>query len=113
MPTIGAQKPPVDIVEDTEEFVIFVDLPGVEPEEIKIKGYDNYLEITGFRKPVCGKSFLLMERFSGKFKRKIVFKTAVDMSRAQAYLKNGVLTIKVPKSTGKVMFTTTTIIIRR
>lgn len=111
--SLGIQKPPVDIIENTGEYIVFVDLPGVEPEDIEIKGYDNYVEITGIRKPICGKNFLLIERFSGRFKRKINFKSSIDINNATAILKNGVLMLQIPKAKNKIVFTQTTIIIRR
>jgi len=71
MPALNVIKPPVDIIEEVDKFTVIVDLPGVEPEDVEIKGYDNYIQITGIKRPVCGGNYLLMERFSGKFNRKI------------------------------------------
>ncbi|WP_457638815.1 Hsp20/alpha crystallin family protein [Persephonella sp.] len=113
MPSINIIKPPIDIIENNDSYIIAVDIPGVEPEDIQIVGYDNYIEITGVKKPIGGGNYILMERFSGKFRRKIFFKQNIDISDASATLKNGVLIIEIPKSRNKVVFSTTTIIIRR
>ncbi len=113
MPALNVVKPPVDIIEEVDRFTVIVDLPGVEPEDVEIKGYDNYIQITGIKRPTRSGNYLLMERFSGKFNRKIYFKTGVDMSKATATLKNGVLTIHIPKTERKIYYSTTTIIIRR
>jgi len=106
-------KPPVDIIEEKDRYIVVMDLPGVQPEDIEITGYDNYLEITGIKRPVSTGNYILMERFSGKFKRRVFFKGEIDTTNASATLKDGVLTIHIPKSTGKIMISTTTIIIRR
>ncbi|WP_457625520.1 Hsp20/alpha crystallin family protein [Persephonella sp.] len=113
MSALNVIKPPVDIVEETDRYLVFVDLPGVRPEDIEIKGYDTYIEITGIKEPVKGRNYILMERFSGKFKRKIHFRRGVDIGSATATLKNGVLIISIPKSEEKIIYTATTIIIRR
>ncbi|NPA16410.1 Hsp20/alpha crystallin family protein [Persephonella sp.] len=113
MPALNIIKPPVDIIEERDSYTVVVDLPGVEPEDVQVVGYDDYIEITGIKRPVSGGNYLLMERFSGKFKRKIHFRQNVDIASAVAQLKNGVLIIKIPKSKDRIMFTSTTIIIRR
>lgn len=106
-------KPPIDIIEENDSYLIVIDLPGVKPENIEVKGYDTYIEISGFREPLYGRNYLLMERFSGRFKRRIEFKRPVNISDATATFKDGVLFIKVPKSQGNIVFNATTIIIRR
>jgi len=113
MPALNMLKPPIDIIEENDNYIVVIDLPGVEPEDIKVVGYDEYIEISGVKKPVFSGNYLLMERFSGKFKRKIYFRQNVDISRAVAQLKNGVLIIKIPKSKERIKFTSTTILIRR
>ncbi|SNZ11616.1 HSP20 family protein [Persephonella hydrogeniphila] len=113
MSALNVIKPPVDIVEEVDRYLVIVDLPGVKPENVEIKGYDTYIEITGIREPVKSGNYILMERFSGKFKRKIHFKRDVDISSATATFRNGVLIINIPKSKGKVIYSATTIIIRR
>ncbi|NPA57783.1 MAG: Hsp20/alpha crystallin family protein [Aquificae bacterium] len=106
-------KPPVDVIEEEDGYLVVVDLPGVKPEDIQLKGYDNYIEIEGVKKPPFAGNYLLMERFSGKFKRKVFFRDGVDTGSSRATLEDGVLTIFIPKSKTKVVLSTTTIIIRR
>lgn len=107
------KKPPVDIIDGVDRYIILMDLPGVKAEDIEINGYDTYIEISGVKKPDYSGNYLLMERFSGRFKRKISFKNPVDISQAKAELNNGVLKIEIPKTIEKIVITKTTIIIRR
>ena len=95
---INIQKPPVDIVEDENFFLIAVDLPGVLPEDIEISGYEQGIEIKGIKRSFFRGKFILMERQTGIFKRRIDFKEFVNIEKAEAFIENGVLIIKVPKA---------------
>ena len=111
---INIQKPPVDITETDEAFFIAVDLPGVLAEDLEIIGFEQGIEIRGMKKTLLKGKFLLMERPTGIFKRRISFKKFVNLEKAEAILKNGVLIIKVPKATDELILKTSVkIIIRR
>ncbi len=95
---INVEKPPIDILEDEEKYIIVIDLPGVAPENIEITGDENSIVVKGYRKPeLCGK-YIIMERFLGKFYRKIKFNSFINLKNTTAQLKNGVLIINVPKA---------------
>jgi HSP20 family protein len=77
--------PPVDILESEHELVIVADMPGVEPDKIKldVQAPDFKLEAeTGETTYV--RSFHVEER--------------IDAERVSADYKNGVLTVRLPKS---------------
>ncbi len=95
---VNISKPPVDITEDLDYFYIAVDLPGVFPEDIEIRGYEQSIEIKGVRKKLLKGKYLIMERQTGYFHRKINFKEYLNIEKAVAYLKNGVLYIEIPKA---------------
>ncbi len=95
---INVTKPPVDITEDSDTFYIAVDLPGVKPEDIEITGYEQSIEIKGVKRPLLKGKFLVMERQTGTFRRVITFKEFINIEKTQAFLKNGVLFIEVPKA---------------
>jgi HSP20 family protein len=44
---MGARRPPVDIVDTQEAILIFVEIPGVDKEEVAIEVKDNVLSIQG------------------------------------------------------------------
>ncbi len=95
---LNINKPPVDITEDKDFFYIAVDLPGVFPEDLEIIGYEQSIEIKGNRKKDLKGKFLIMERYSGAFQRKITFKEFINIKNTKAYMRNGVLFIEVPKA---------------
>ncbi len=95
---LNMEKPPVDILEDEDKYIIIIDVPGISPENIEITGDENSITVKGIRKPeFCGK-YIRMERFLGKFYRKIKFNKFINLKNTTAKLKNGVLIINVPKA---------------
>ncbi len=112
---IGIQSPPVDILEEYDKYVVFIDLPGVKPEDIKIYGDEKSITVEGIRNIHHSRKFIHIERFSGKFIKKLVFKEFINLSQAQALLENGVLTIEIPKARNEFIIDTQIIkiIVRR
>jgi HSP20 family protein len=91
----------LDIGETGDEIVVELDAPGVKRQDIEITLTNNSLRVTGkreSRKEEKGKSFHRIEREYGEFERRIALPCEVDANRVDAALKEGVLTIKLPKS---------------
>jgi HSP20 family protein len=91
----------LDIGETGDEIVVELDAPGVRREDIDITLGDSTLHIRGRReskKEEKGKSFYRSEREYGEFDRRIALPCEVDANRIDAGLKDGVLTIRLPKS---------------
>ncbi|MHA1505711.1 MAG: Hsp20/alpha crystallin family protein [Candidatus Asgardarchaeia archaeon] len=96
----GYLEPMMDIYEDDENFIITMEVPGVEKDEIKIEGYENYLEVRAKReetKEMRDKNVVRRERKYSGFYRKIRLPSEVDISKAKASYRNGILEIKIPK----------------
>ena len=93
----------IDIVEEKDKFILFVDMPGVLKEDIEIVADENKITIIVVRRPLNLDSgrFLVVERISGVFKRSITLPEKVDPLEANGILENGVLTLILPKSTEK------------
>lgn len=92
--------PAVDIEEQTDQFVITADVPGVAPEDIEITMEDGILTIKGERREernVEQKGFRRVERVSGTFYRRFSLPDSADPERIDAHGKNGVLEILIPK----------------
>lgn len=92
--------PKVDIHEEPEQFVLVVDVPGVDPETIEISIDDGILLISGSRDTgVEGGSTELKrrERFSGDFQRSFHLPDTIDEEAVNASGKNGVLEVVIPK----------------
>ncbi|OHB55132.1 MAG: hypothetical protein A2Y07_01835 [Planctomycetes bacterium GWF2_50_10] len=93
--------PAVDVIETADSFVVEIDLPGVDPQEVKLTFANDRLEVEGRRPidrqhlcPVCIHS---TERPSGVFHCDIKFPPGLDGEAISSTHKNGVLTVHLPK----------------
>lgn len=94
--------PPLDATESESAYVVTVDLPGINRENIKI-GFDRgVLNVSGTRESVTEKAngdrFYVRERAFGTFTRSVRFARDVDSEKIEAKIDNGVLKITVPKA---------------
>lgn len=90
----------VDIYDDGPSIVIQSSVSGVKPEDIDISLQEETLTIRGTRhriKEVDEANFYYKELYWGTFSRSIILPEEVDFSKAEAHIKNGLLTIKLPK----------------
>lgn len=91
--------PAVDIYEAGGEIVFNMELPGFEKNELDINVENNRLTVSGERvfKEQEGKDFHRVERWYGKFQRSFQLPSTVDVDNISANLKNGLLTLTIPK----------------
>ena len=94
-------QPRMDVEEFDNNFLIKVDIPGVNPKDIKVDITNNQLTVQGERSQEKNEKGRY-ERFSGKFYRCIQLPSEVNGDKAVAKGKHGVLKIKVPKQESKV-----------
>ena len=93
--------PTVDVMETDEEFQIRAELPGVEKKDVKLSVENGVLLISGHReqeKEEKGKRYHRIERAYGNFARSFTVPEAVDAEKVTADFKNGLLTVRLPKS---------------
>jgi HSP20 family protein len=93
--------PRADVHENDNNFVVQLDLPGVEKDNVKVKFEDDTLVVFGERKyesNVDEKNFHRVERIYGSFTRSISVPKDVDSEKISASFKNGVLEITLPKT---------------
>lgn len=93
--------PDMDVLENDKIFQITAELPGLEEKDIKVELNNNLLIIRGekkLEKEDKGNNYYITERSSGFFHRAIQIPTAVDENNIDATMKNGILTITLPKS---------------
>jgi HSP20 family protein len=88
--------PTVEIRESNTEYRVAVDLPGVELKDIDLSFTEGLLTLKGQRQSAEGEA-VYNSRWSGEFERVIGVGTDVDENRIDAALRNGVLTITLPK----------------
>lgn len=93
--------PSVDISETETDIMVKADLPGMDPGDLSVTISGNVLTISGEkkdeRKETKG-SYTTIERRHGKFQRSIILPSGLDADHAEAEFRNGVLSIKVPKT---------------
>jgi HSP20 family protein len=91
--------PRVDIVETDNEMTILADMPGVKAEDLDIRFENGELSIFGKVTPRHDRiDFVYGEYGIGDFSRTFLISEAVDSDKICAELKNGVLTLHLPKS---------------
>ena len=92
-------SPRFDIWENDDEMILYGDLPGVMPEDLNVRFENPVLTIHG---KVCPRhndiKFLHGEYGIGDFHRTFTVGEAIDTERISAELKNGVVTVHLPKS---------------
>src|SRR6185436_1170588 len=93
--------PPVDLCESGDAIVIYVELPGLTAEQIRVGATNTQLRIWGEKKRRMPRnrilSHLCSERSYGKFSRIVPLRWTVSLQNATAKVTNGVLTVCLPK----------------
>lgn len=91
--------PEVNIYESKDKYMVLAKIPGVDKKDIQISIKDNALKLSGeIKSKDSTKTYYLTERISGNFKRNFMFDEKIDAEKVFAELKNGILTIDLPKS---------------
>ena len=96
----SAWVPPVDITENKETVRITTELPGVQPEDVKLSVENNVLTIRGEKRSTHEEKNDRMHRYErqyGSFERTFSLPGTVDVDRIEARYDNGVLTVEMPK----------------
>jgi HSP20 family molecular chaperone IbpA len=91
--------PPVDIYEEGDGLVVLADLPGVAPEALDLRVEQRLLTITAHVQPAASGTLLHREFELTGFFRQFQLPEEVDAARIEAALKQGVLRLKLPRST--------------
>lgn len=90
----------LDIYQTDDEVVIKAPIAGVRPEDLEISVTDDVVTIRGERREFSEtqkENYLAQECYWGEFSRSYGLPVAVDSDKAEASLKDGILTIKFPK----------------
>jgi HSP20 family protein len=97
---VAGFAPDFEVKETKESFVFTADMPGVAEKDLQVQLSDNRLTVSGKReseKTEQNETYYATERSYGSFTRSFVLPEGVDADKAHAQLKNGVLSIGVPK----------------
>lgn len=90
----------VDVYQDKDAIVVQSTVAGVNPDDLEINITNESVTIRGRREKIEkieDKDYFYQECFWGRFSRSIILPVEVDPEDSTAVLKNGVLTIKMPK----------------
>lgn len=94
--------PSLDIIEKDNKYIITTELPGFEKDEIEIELIDNGLEINAEhteQKQEEEGNIIKKERSAKSQRRYLKLPEEIKQEEIDATLKNGVLTIEIPKKT--------------
>jgi HSP20 family protein len=90
----------VDVYQTKDTIVIKASIAGVKPEDIDVAISEDVVTIRGDRKEeskIEKDSYYVQECFWGSFSRSVILPTSTVADKALASLKDGVLTIEIPK----------------
>ena len=90
----------VDVYQTKDSVVVKAPIAGVRPDDIDIAISEDVMTIRGDRKEeivVEKEHYYVQECFWGSFSRSIILPTSTIAEKANATLKDGVLTVTVPK----------------
>lgn len=98
---VSTWAPSADVTEDENEYVIRMDIPGMEKKDIKVNFQDDRLTVTGERRKEEKeeeKDFIRRERYYGSFYRAFTLPEKIKDEKINASFKDGVLKLSVQKA---------------
>lgn len=92
-------RPPCDVYESAEEFLLVTDLPGVSREDLVIQVEQSELIVEAHQSsPMLQGKVLSNELAPSEYRRRFALPAAVEAERVEAELRDGVLCVHLPKS---------------
>ncbi len=105
LPVEPAYAPAFEVKETKDAFVFKADVPGTKEQDIEVNVAGNRLTISGKREAERedkAETYYTYERSYGSFTRTFTLPDQTDPSHVRAELKNGELTVVVPKAAAAV-----------
>ena len=95
--------PPVDLFETSGAFIMSVEVPGLSRDQIEIHAEESRIVVRGDRgsSQVPCEHYHRVERGHGRFSRAFTLPEPIDVEGVSADLKDGVLTVTLPKAGGR------------
>ncbi|HHD92379.1 MAG TPA: Hsp20/alpha crystallin family protein [Candidatus Portnoybacteria bacterium] len=90
----------LDVYQTPEEIIIKSTIAGVNPDDLDVSIANDMVTIKGERKnneEVRSEDYYYQECYWGKFSRSVILPVDINPDKSKAILKNGILTIKLPK----------------
>jgi HSP20 family protein len=95
------RQPLLDMADNGKEYVITAELPGITKEDLNVQVTENSIEISSEKKTVEKEEkegYIRRERHYSNFYRSIPLPDSILPGKADAELKEGILTVKLPKA---------------
>jgi HSP20 family protein len=100
-PGVQKSRPPVDVKFTHREVIVYIDLPGMDEDDIDIASNEESLIVTGVREfdldSEDPEDFVRIERPYGAFQCVVPLPCPIDFDLATARYKRGVLKVRLPK----------------
>ncbi len=92
--------PRTNLYDNGDKLEVKAEIPGLKKDDINIKIQGNYLELSGSRKSQAPEGYQShrVERGALTFTRSFTLPSEVDVEKAEASLKDGILTLALPKA---------------
>jgi HSP20 family protein len=89
---------PMDAWKEGHDFIVELDLPGVQEGDIDLEVERNVLNVRASRRTIEGedREVIHSERLAGEFTRQIFLSDALDTENVAATFRDGVLTLRIP-----------------
>jgi HSP20 family protein len=94
-------SPRADMTESDKEYVVTVELPGMDEKDIELTVTENSISLKGEKKSeqeVTEKGYHLTERSYGRYQRSFAVPAGVDVEKVKATFSKGVLSLNLPKT---------------
>ncbi|MFP8952545.1 Hsp20/alpha crystallin family protein [Natrialbaceae archaeon A-arb3/5] len=100
--SMGQSATNIDVADEDDEFVVTVDVPGYETDDLEIRLAGERLSITGERAQMADHetsedNYIRRERAVQSFSRQVPLPAPVAVDEVEATVNNGILTIRLPK----------------
>jgi len=94
--------PSIDVIDKQDEIKLTADLPGMTEADVEVEVTNGLLTLSGEKKEETEEGdqdgdYYLSERSFGSFKRTVRLPDGIDQDKIEAYFKNGVLTVRLPR----------------
>ena len=93
--------PHIELQDQKEQFVLTVEVPGMDEKDIEVQFVDQCVILSGERKEERDTELPdqhYSERYYGRFERRIPLSAEIEADKAKAVLRNGVLSVTLPKA---------------
>ncbi len=91
----------IDVYQNDNEIIIKSTIAGVKPEDLDVSINNDMITIRGERKQeeeIAEENYYYQECYWGNFSRSVILPVDVVADKVEASMKNGILTIKLPKA---------------